>query len=266
MIPAILPPHGELPPQDTIDIWLFRLESAPTESAGLPHLLSSDEEQRAARFRFNRDARRFRNSRSALRIALGHYLAQPGSELTLTTGAFGKPRLAAESPLRFNLAHSEDLAAIAFTTAGEVGIDIEAVPEAEISAASIAAGYFTPEEAFLVRKDRSTSTQVREFLRVWTRKEAILKAVGCGLFSALNSIDVARRNTVSFRAEFNDGIDSRWRVKDLELGCGFIGAVAGLAQDWVVRLWSSPNPAHGKKICGEKPRFRHSDIVYDDRA
>jgi 4'-phosphopantetheinyl transferase len=185
-------------------------------------------------------------------MALSRYLDQPASELALTTGTFGKPRLAGESPLRFNLAHSAGLAVMAFATVSEVGIDLEAVTGTEICAESIATGYFTPEEAALVRRARSMDTQARIFLRLWARKEAILKAAGCGLLSTLDSIDVAGSNIVSVRTGFDGGIDSRWRVEDLEFGLEFIGAVAGPADDWVIRQWPRSNQRAWKENLSEK--------------
>jgi len=233
--------RGELPPQGTIDVWLVPLTSSAEQSVELDCVLSSDERGRSTHFRFLRDAARFRERRAALRIGLSHYLDQPASELVLTTGVFGKPRLAGDSPLRFNLAHSEDLAIMAFTTVGEIGIDLEAVTGADICAESIATAYFTPEEAALVRERRSTDAQARTFLRLWTRKEAVLKAAAYGLSSPLDSIDVASGNVVSVRSGTNGGIGSRWRVKEIELGVHFIGAVAGPAHDWVVRQWPRSN-------------------------
>jgi 4'-phosphopantetheinyl transferase len=249
-----LPPLGELPPRGTIDIWMVSLASFAEESEHLDHILSSDERSRSTHFRLIRDSRRFRGRRAALRMALSRYLDQPASKLLLTTGAFGKPSLACESPLRFNLAHSEDLAVMAFTTTGEVGIDLEAVTGAEISAGSIAASYFTAREAVLVRQQRSVDAQVRTFLRLWVRKEAVFKAIGCGLSSKLDSIDVARSNIVLVRAGSNAALDSQWRVEDLDFGCDFMGAVAGPPHNWVVRQRALSNRMVRKEnLWGKNP-------------
>ena len=251
---ASLPPRGELPPQGIIDIWVVPLSSSAEESVELDSVLSSDERRRATHFRFIRDAARFRERRAALRIGLSRYLDQPASELVLTTGVFGKPRLAGESPLRFNLAHSQDLAVMAFTTVGEVGIDLEAVTGTEIPVESIATAYFTPEEAALVRQERPIDAQARTFFRLWARKEAVLKAAGCGLSSPLDSIDVASGNFASVRTGLDAGIDSRWRVEDLELGLDFIGAVAGPAHDWLIRQWPRSNQMVWKEnLWGKNP-------------
>jgi 4'-phosphopantetheinyl transferase len=251
---ASLPPRGELPPHGTIDIWVVPLSSSTEESAELDNVLSSDERRRGTHFRFVRDAARFRQCRAALRIGLSRYLDQPASELVFTTGVFGKPRLAGESRLRFNLAHSEDLAVMAFTTIGEVGIDLEAVTQTEIPIESIATAFFTPEEAALVRQQRTMDAQARTFFRLWTRKEAVLKAAGYGLSSPLDSIDVTSGNLTSVRTGLDAGIDSRWRVEDIELGLDFIGAVAGPAHDWQIRQWPRSNQMVWKEtLWGKNP-------------
>ncbi|MGH9696401.1 MAG: 4'-phosphopantetheinyl transferase family protein, partial [Bryobacteraceae bacterium] len=243
------------PRDGTIDIWTVPLASC-AEAAKLDGVLSSDERSRAARFRFVRDGMRFRLCHAALRIALGHYLGQPASELVFTTGAWGKPRLGAESALRFNLAHSEDLTVMAFTTVGEVGVDLEAVA-ANIPAESIAKAHFTSQEAALVRQPRSIETQARTFLRLWTRKEAIFKGVGCGLFSALDSIDVAAQsNVVSVGTGLDGGVNSRWRLEDLELGPDFIGVVAAPAGEWTVVQW----PVSNTRVAMSLPWFLRSSM------
>jgi 4'-phosphopantetheinyl transferase len=244
-------PTGELPPDATIDVWVVPLTACTEEGGDLDGVLSSDERARAAHFRFVRDAARFQCCHAAVRILLGRYLKQSASELLLTTAERGKPRLAAESALRFNLAHSNDLAVIAFTTIGEVGVDVEAVA-AGVSAESIAAAYFTSEEAALVRQPRAADARARTFLQLWTRKEAIFKAAGSGLFSPLDSIDVAQSKVASVRAGRESGIDSRWRVEDLQLGPEFIGAVSAPAGDWIIRQWVLSNEA---PVANEFPRL-----------
>src|SRR5947209_11782674 len=111
---------GELPPKDAIDVWVIPLTSR-MDLMESERVLSSEEQSRAAHFRFERDAARFRRCHAALRILLGRYLDRPASELLFGASELGKPHLVGESPLRFNLAHSKDMAVMAFATLGEVG-------------------------------------------------------------------------------------------------------------------------------------------------
>jgi phosphopantetheinyl transferase len=80
---------------------------------------------------------------------------------------------------------------------------------------------------------------VRTFLHLWTRKEAVLKAIGFGILRGLDSVDVSQpsANLVSIQDASGKFSETRWLVRDLELVGNFIGAVAAPAGDWVVRQW-----------------------------
>jgi len=152
-------------------------------------MLAADEQVRAARFIRARDRRRFVSCRAALRQILGVLLdASPGS-LQFRAGGQGKPELVPEPgrdepsdcrhPLRFNVSHSAELALIAVCRGRELGVDIERVrPFAE--ADRIVASFFSTAEqaAFAMIPDEAKD---RAFVRGWTRKEAVLKALGIGL-------------------------------------------------------------------------------------
>src|SRR5262249_62127988 len=103
---------------------------------------------RAERFHFPRDAGRYAVGRGVLRILLGRYLHRAPEELRFQYGARGKPALA-DRPrgraLRFNLAHSRDLAIYAVSWDREVGVDVEEV-RADRADQEIAARFFSPAE------------------------------------------------------------------------------------------------------------------------
>ena len=233
-----LPAVGQLPPRNTIDIWFFCLDSIIVTASDLQTLLSTDEQTQAARFRFARDAARYLQSHAALRLLLARYLQHPASDLIFSTDEFGKPRLAGKSRLRFNLAHSDGMAAIAFATDTEVGIDLERVID-DPSVTEVAAAYFTAQEICLLERTPGPEARIRTFLRLWTRKEAILKAVGCGLDAPLNAIDVSHGNSIRICPAATNGMCSEWQLQDLDAGAYFIGAVAASGHDRVIRSWPS---------------------------
>jgi phosphopantetheinyl transferase len=72
------------------------------------------------------------------------------------------------------------------------------------------------------------------FFNCWTRKEAYLKARGLGLSIPLSSFDVSLlpgQPAALLRTSQVDDLN-RWRLYELELGSGFVGAVAGFGLDW----------------------------------
>lgn len=110
--------------------------------------------------------RRWVASRWALRGVLGRYLDKRPAEIDLRFGERGKPHLAdPEQPLRFNLSHSGELALIAVAESREVGVDVE-----------------------------SLGSRPAEFYAEWTRREAIAKSHGAGLWAPLPDEPVACSN------------------------------------------------------------------------
>lgn len=150
--------------------------------------LGADERERACRFRFARDRRRFILRRGALRALLARRLGCAASAIGYSRNEFGKPSVA-ESDVRFNVSHSHGIALYAIGEGAEVGCDIERVdPALDIEA--IAERFFAPQE---IRMLRSLPDHLRHtgFFNCWTRKEAYLKCRGCGLSARPDSCVVS---------------------------------------------------------------------------
>jgi 4'-phosphopantetheinyl transferase len=124
-------------------------------------------------------------SRGVLKALLARYLQREASAVELAFGAHGKPELAgAENGLFFNLSHSRNLALYAFTTAGQVGLDVEVARER--TARRAADRVALARRAFGEREARRLGAlepgpREAEFLRLWVRHEAELKRSGVGL-------------------------------------------------------------------------------------
>jgi 4'-phosphopantetheinyl transferase len=84
-----------------------------------------------------------------LRLGLAGYLKTTPQKIVLVTNPHGKPCIAEGPALHFNVSHSGGLGAIAFTTIGEVGIDVEAI-QRDVEALEIATANFTRNEAAMV--------------------------------------------------------------------------------------------------------------------
>jgi 4'-phosphopantetheinyl transferase len=161
-------------------------------------MLSPEEQQRAEQFRIVAPRRRFTLARAALRALLSQYLDIPAAEIALTEDPNGKPRLAQQScsmPLRFNVAHSDELALVAMSHGGEMGVDVERL-RAVSHWEEIAKRYFHDSESDAILSS-AHEERAPAFLRCWTAKEAVLKALGVGLSGALTSFAVP--------VDFHDG-------------------------------------------------------------
>jgi 4'-phosphopantetheinyl transferase len=133
---------------------------------------------------------RFRIARVALRLLLGAYDRIEPSSLAFEYTALRRPVLAPEQgvDIRFNVAHADDLALIAFVRGTDVGVDIERRRSVQ-DAAALAANYFSLVEALDIA-GLTGSAQSDAFLRCWTRKEAVTKATGEGLTRSFGSFTV----------------------------------------------------------------------------
>jgi 4'-phosphopantetheinyl transferase len=165
-------------------LWLVDLDAPP----GPAGVLDAQEARRAESFVTARLRRRYVAGRTALRVVLGDALGLPPREVPLETGPLGKPRLAGEPSLWFNLAHCEGLGVIALTSAGAVGVDVES-PARVREPRALSARFFAPAEAAVIAR-LPEAQAARAFVRCWTAKEAVLKAIGVGLTRPLRDVVV----------------------------------------------------------------------------
>jgi 4'-phosphopantetheinyl transferase len=151
-------------------------------------LLSPDEKQRAAKFHYPKDRDHFINARGILRSLLGRYLSLPAGEIAFTYSAYGKPDLATETSLNFNVSHAGGYGLFGFTSGAPLGVDLEKTDKS-IEVGRLASRFFSPTEAATVLA-LPAGDQVAAFFRTWTRKEAFIKAHGEGLSLPLDQFSV----------------------------------------------------------------------------
>lgn len=206
--------------QSEIHIWQAKLDLSESQTTKFRTILSSDEQARADRFKFDHHRQRFINGRRILRSLLACYLQTEPQALKFSYGSHGKPFLET-SNLQFNLAHSDNLALYAFTYDRAIGIDIERIRPVSDSLA-IAHRFFSTRETDSIR--RSTN-QSRLFFRYWTCKEAFLKATGDGL-SQLSQLEISINQIARLEKLPNSRSTQDWRLEELELEDDFVGAIA----------------------------------------
>jgi 4'-phosphopantetheinyl transferase len=236
------PPREELTLSSAeVHVWRAALDPAESCVEQLQRLLSADELQRASRFHFPRDRRRFSVARGVLRDILSRYLGVPPAVLAFRYSAYGKPALAdgaAEKELCFNISHAHEMALFAITRGHEVGVDIEYLHRT-IAYEEIAERFFSARERASLRAVPEEFKH-QAFFNCWTRKEAYIKGHGEGLSLPLDQFDVslAPGEPAALLAIRGDPRDARrWSLQALAPGPGYVAALAVEAQDWHLTSW-----------------------------
>jgi 4'-phosphopantetheinyl transferase len=211
-----------------IHLWLAR-DVADLDSglaARYAALLNADEKLRWQRFIHAHDRQRFLLTRALARTVLAQYLGEPDpAQVAFTAGAYGKPALAVSSTINFNLSHTKGLVALAVVGSGEIGVDVEAVSR-RVHMLELAARYFSAAENRELR-ELPAELQRERFFRLWTLKEAYVKAVGLGLRIPLDSFSFDFANdapVINFTD--NTAVQQRWCFHCMEYPDDFRLALA----------------------------------------
>ncbi|MFI6392316.1 4'-phosphopantetheinyl transferase family protein [Nonomuraea sp. NPDC050540] len=210
-----------------VKVWKVHLDRP-----GMPgwSALSEAECERALRFADPLERRRWVVARSTLKRILGELCGIPAARLAFSTEDGGRPRLDHRG-LDFNLSHSGEWALIAVAPEGRrVGVDVERI-SSDADILDLAARMYQPEEAERVR-----AAGAPEFFRLWTAKEAYIKATGVGL-AGLRDTRVTPAYEGSAALVGSRSLDGEWPVRWLDVAPGYAAALVTTA--------STPEPRTG---------------------
>ncbi len=220
------PPDAPRLAEGAVHVWALALDEAASAPERWWASLSLAERERAERFRFERDRRRFVAAHGQLRALLGRYCGRPAAAITFTYNAYGKPALP-DAPLSFNLSHSGEVALIAVAAAGRLGVDIEAA-QADLAGLAIAEQFFSSAEVAALR-GLPEAERVSAFFNCWTRKEAFVKARGEGLSFPLKAFDVSLAPgapAALLHTRPDPAEAARWTLTALTPAEGYVAALA----------------------------------------
>jgi 4'-phosphopantetheinyl transferase len=232
-------------PDNEVHVWHVDLVAWDKEADSLLELLSAEEQERAARFKFIGPRNQYLISCALLRRALGRYLKIEGREVLFRTATNGKPELAADSDLRFNLSHTQGATVFAITRKRQVGVDVERMRK-DTNAMELAERFFSRPEVQWLRS-QPASEVIASFFSCWTAKEAYIKAQGEGLSMPLISFGVLPSPadaSSKLRLEVYDDPEEskRWSIWRLELGLDLRAALAVDGESCRVRVGKWPQP------------------------
>ncbi len=246
----MLPDFWRSPPPElvldagTVHLWRLKLDLPEAGWNALIPLLSADERQRADRFYFEHDRRRYIASKGAQRSILAGYLQADPHQLQFEFNPYGKPSLRGEHGdvgLRFNLSHSRSVGLLAVARGAELGVDLEFIRD-RIVDGKIARRYFSPVEVAALEA-LPAPVQIRAFFACWTRKEAYIKARGEGLSFPLDQFSVSLvpdEPAVLLANEIDPQETRRWHLYQPAVGADYEAALAIGARDWRFKQWAWP--------------------------
>lgn len=228
-----------------VHVWRVHVPSVLGELPVLRQTLAPAEQARAGRYYFQSDRDRFVIARGALRHLLGKYLGVEAKAVTFAYDTGGKPKLADAvngKEVSFNLSHSGDWIALAFARGHRLGIDIERI-RPEVNYDQIAQRFFSVSEWRALRV-LPAPLRPSYFFRLWTCKEAYLKAIGQGLAFPLSQVELGYRQPGVLELLVTPSVPdaARWRIEVVDIDSGyagalvvepFAGAVRGFDWSWV---------------------------------
>lgn len=207
--------------RDDILIWMATVAEAPARSGhGIldldqaSTLLDGSETQALHRLVQEQDRRIYAAAHAGARLVLGRLLGRGPGSLRFVAGPHGKPELADPlgSGLNFNISHASGIVALAVAREA-VGIDVEPWREVEDLEPLSATVLTAPERARLAAAPRSARSRL--FLRFWTAKEAVLKALGSGFAIPPDELTVALETPLRLvRAPACFGDTAGWMIRD----------------------------------------------------
>ncbi|MFG1710510.1 4'-phosphopantetheinyl transferase family protein [Nonomuraea sp. M3C6] len=208
-------------------VWRVHLDRP--ERPGWWRCLSGAERERALALAGPLDRRRYVAAHAALRTVLGRACGVPAGRLRLTVDDAGRPRLDEGRP-DFNLSHSDAWALVAVAPPGmRVGVDVERV-RADLDHLGLARRLYQPEETARLLA-AGPDEGLAGYFRLWTAKEAFIKATGTGL-AGLSDVLIREGSATSVRSRSLSG-PVRW----LDVAPGYAAAVVTIA--------STPAPRTG---------------------
>lgn len=226
-----------------VQLWRAELNHDEAHVGVLQSLLPESERQQAARFRFAAGRERFVLGRAMLRSVLAGHLGIAQSSIDLKTSEYGKPQLADESVgVHFNLSHSGELVLLALARGMEIGVDVEQLRPVK-RRDQIARGILS-EAQWRTYEAMNGDQRQQAFFRVWTRKEAIVKATGRGLSFPLADVEVTLTAGEARLLRFGNlpgdtlaGDTAPWHLRDVDCGAGYAAALAAsLSPASIVRI------------------------------
>lgn len=193
--------HWDQPPENmgnaVLDLWRISLDTSGLDTAQALSNISSNELLKLESLH-NASARsRYLITRDARRKILARYVGRPAATLEFERLPQGKPYLANNPEIHFNLSHTENMALLAVSNRYPLGVDVEGYKKIR-NALKIAQRVFPVN---LLDQLAAAPSEVfdKNFVELWTQMEAMQKTWGEGVFG--RPADIENTSVISLQME-----------------------------------------------------------------
>jgi len=195
-----------------VDLRHYRCDNPET-------ILSPDERERAGGYHSINASLQYIHARCLLREVLSLYLDHNPGDIIFEYSKNGKPHIRGESldGVQFNISHSGDAVAIIVSRGRKVGIDLEKIRD-DIPDLELSKRFFSYAETAAISRVHGLK-RTEFFLKLWTRKEALLKATGEGIGGLNTNIDLFNKHSIFYNG-------TSWQVHDFTVPPGYASALA----------------------------------------
>lgn len=210
-----------------VHIWNIKVDFNSKVILSYENLLSESEKIKLNRFKFEKDRLIYITARGILRLLSGKYLEMHPKQIQFDYTEYGKPFFKTDTSLKFNVSHSGERIAIAFSQIQEIGIDIEKIKD-DFNVIELARNFFSKNEIKALEQV-SKSEVIRAFYRCWTRKESFIKAEGSGLSFPLDKFAVSLdkdEQAELLKTEWEATEKDNWSLFSFVPGNDYLGALA----------------------------------------
>ena len=215
----------ELPaPAEGVMLRWATLEASDEEFARMSSWLAPAEHARATRFGRDSLRRRYVIGRASLRWALGRVLGIAPAAVAIERGARGRPQLATDAGIDFNVSHTQGVALIGIARKARIGVDVEQ-KDRDVAADGLARKFLTTSEQATLASLHDAARRER-FLRYWTCKEAMSKATGDGLSAPFRRLEVRLDDSIALVAGPPPYEPSCWSLHAADAPAAYLATVA----------------------------------------
>lgn len=203
-------------------------------------VLSDDEEARAARYRVESPRRRFRLCRRAVRRCLGWLTQVDPAALRFASERNGKPILQrpADTGLTFNVSHTGDWGVLAVSWRRQLGVDIESI-DPQLDTHGLSRRYFSPDEQSQLAQ-LPAAMHTAGFYRLWTSKEAYMKALGLGMLLPLGSFTMSADPDLPPAFLSGDLREGPWQAAAFAIADDVPGVLLYSGEPAAIHHWDAP--------------------------